>query len=82
VMKVVPHDTLMEQANIVAERLIKNCAPLAVRATKEIARRGQQMGFAEAIRFGETMRKVAAQTQDAKSFKTLNKDERPQWRGC
>ena len=81
VMQVVPHDALLEEANKLAERIINNCAPLAVRATKEIARRGQEMGFAEAIRFGETMRKVAAQTEDAKAFRNSSKNERPQWQG-
>ena len=52
VMKVVPHDDLMDEALTLADRLITNSAPLAIRATKEIAKRGQEMGFVEAIRFG------------------------------
>jgi len=79
-MKVVPHDTLMDEAHIIADRLVANCAPLAVRATKEIARRGQEMGFTEAIRFGETMRKVAADTEDAKAFRqAAAAGTRPEW---
>ena len=62
--KVVPHDQLMEEANALAERLLLS-APLAVRATKEVARRGQELPFVDAIRFGETMRKVARGTKDA-----------------
>lgn len=82
VMKVVPHDELMDEARALARRLIDNCAPLAVRATKEIARRGQEMPFAEAIRFGETMRKVAGATEDARAFRAATaKGERPTWTG-
>lgn len=69
VQRVVPHDELMDEARAAAQRLVDKCAPLAVRATKEIAWRGQQMGFVDAIRFGETMRKVAAATEDAKAFR-------------
>jgi enoyl-CoA hydratase/carnithine racemase len=69
VQRVVPHDTLMDEARAAAQRLVDRCAPLAVRATKEIAWRGQQMGFVDAIRFGETMRKVAAATEDARAFR-------------
>jgi len=69
VMKVVPHDDLMDEARAIGQRLVDSTAPLAVRATKEIAKRGQEMGFVEAIRFGETMRKVAGATEDAKAFR-------------
>ena len=81
VMKVVPHEELMAEAHALAERLVTNSAPMAVRATKEIAKRGQEMGFVEAIRFGETMRKVAGATEDAKAFRMAGKGERPQWQG-
>lgn len=82
VMKVVPHDSLMDEARALAERIVTNCAPLAVRATKEIAKRGQEMPFVDAIRFGETMRRVAAETEDAQAFKASTaKGERPTWTG-
>ncbi|MFV0257323.1 MAG: enoyl-CoA hydratase/isomerase family protein [Acidimicrobiales bacterium] len=82
VARVVPHDDLMKEAEAAAQRLIDRCAPLAVRATKEIARRGQEMPFAEAIRFGETMRKVAGATEDAAAFRAAAASgERPQWTG-
>ena len=82
VQRIVPAEELMDEARALAQRLVDNCAPLAVRATKEIAKRGQQMGFVEAIRFGETMRKVAAATEDAKAFRAgTGKGERPGWQG-
>jgi len=81
VMKVVPHDELMDEARALADRLVTRCAPLAVRATKEIARRGQEMPWVEAIRFGETMRKVAGATEDAAAFRVASaKGERPEWK--
>ncbi|MFV0523505.1 MAG: enoyl-CoA hydratase/isomerase family protein [Acidimicrobiales bacterium] len=82
VAKVVPHDDLMKEAEGAAQRLIDRCAPLAVRATKEIARRGQEMPFAEAIRFGETMRRVAGATEDAAAFRAAaGSGEPPTWTG-
>ena len=61
---VVPHDELMSEARALADRLLQ-AAPLAQRVIKEMAVRSQQLPMIEAIRFGETMRKVAAATEDA-----------------
>jgi enoyl-CoA hydratase/carnithine racemase len=80
VSRIVPHEDLLDEARALARRLVDNCAPLAVRATKEIARRAQDMGFGEAIRFGETMRKVAAVTEDARAFRrATTTGDRPPW---
>jgi E-phenylitaconyl-CoA hydratase len=79
--KVVPHEQLMDEARALAERLLLS-APLATRATKEVARRGQQLPFADAIRFGETMRKVSRDTQDAKIGPTAFREKQtPEWTG-
>jgi len=59
---VVPHDSLMDEARALAERLLR-AAPIAQRATKEVAVRTQHLSTVEAIRFGETMRLVAHQAQ-------------------
>ena len=59
---VVPHDDLMTEARALAGRLVR-AAPIAQRATKEVAVRTQHLSTVEAIRFGETMRKVAHQAQ-------------------
>ena len=75
VWKVVPHETLMDEARALAERLCKS-APLAVRATKEVAKRGQQLPFADAIRFGETMRRVAGATEDAQEGRAAFREKR------
>ena len=79
--KVVPHDRLMDEAMSLAGRLLKS-APLAVRATKEVAWRGQEMPFVDAIRFGETMRRVAGATEDAREGPGAYREKRePDWKG-
>lgn len=57
VWRVVEHKALLSEAQSLARRLCK--APIAVRATKEVAVRTRSMPWIEAVRFGETMRKVA-----------------------
>ncbi len=74
--KVVPHDDLMKEARTLAERLCKP-APLAIRACKEVAARGQEMPWVDAIRFGETMRRVAGATEDAKEGMAASREKRP-----
>jgi enoyl-CoA hydratase/carnithine racemase len=80
VWKVVPHDTLLDEARALAERLCLS-APLAVRATKEVAWRGQELPWVDAIRFGETVRRVAQATDDAREGMTAAAEKRPpRWR--
>ena len=79
VWKVVPHDTLLAEARALAERLCQS-APLAVRATKEVAWRGQEMSWVDSIRFGETMRRVAGVTADAQEGMRAAREKRtPTW---
>lgn len=81
VWKVVPHDDLLPEARRLAARLCQS-APLAVRATKEVAVRTRTMSWIEAVRFGETMRLVTAQTADASEGRAALRDRRPpQWQG-
>jgi E-phenylitaconyl-CoA hydratase len=81
VWRVVPHDTLLEEANALARRLL-NGAPLAQRAMKEMAMRTRHMAPLEAIRFGETMRHVAAATQDVAEARQAAAEQRPpRWTG-
>jgi enoyl-CoA hydratase/carnithine racemase len=78
---VVPHDALMDEARALAARLVK-AAPLAARATKEVAVRAQHLSMLEAIRFGETMRKVAGATDDAAEGMRAAAERRPAvWSG-
>jgi E-phenylitaconyl-CoA hydratase len=78
---VVPHDELMAEARRLADRLL-SAAPLAARAAKEVAYRSQEIPVLDAIRFGETMRKVAAATDDAAEGRLAAQEGRaPRWQG-
>jgi enoyl-CoA hydratase/carnithine racemase len=78
---VVPHDELMAEARRLAERLVR-AAPLAARATKEVAFRSQHLTTIDAIRFGETMRRVAGATDDAAEGRRAFREQRaPRWTG-
>jgi E-phenylitaconyl-CoA hydratase len=81
VWQVVPHDDLLAEARRLAERLCQS-APLAVRATKEVAVRARTLPWVEAVRFGETMRLVAGSTADAAEGRAAIREKRsPQWQG-
>ena len=76
---VVPHDQLMSEARALADRLLA-AAPLAARATKEVAVRSPGLAPVDAIRFGETMRIVAAATEDAREGRRATAEGRePRW---
>jgi len=78
---VVPADELMAEARRLADRLVA-AAPLAARATKEVAMRARHLPPVEAIRFGETMRKVAAATEDAaEGMRAAREGRPPVWKG-
>jgi len=78
---VVPDEELLPEARALAGRLVR-AAPLAQRATKEMAVRGPGMSAVDAIRFGETMRRVAGATEDAAEGAAAYRERRaPVWRG-
>jgi E-phenylitaconyl-CoA hydratase len=77
---VVPHNQLMDEARALAGRLLA-AAPLAARATKEVAVRAQSLPPVEALRFGETMRIVAAATEDAEEGRrAMAAGSSPRWK--
>jgi E-phenylitaconyl-CoA hydratase len=81
VWKLVEPEELQAQARSWAQTLTK-AAPLAQRATKEVASRTANMGWIESVRFGETMRKVAAATEDVgEGIRAWQEKRKPQWRG-
>jgi enoyl-CoA hydratase/carnithine racemase len=81
VWKIVPHDNLMSEARQLADRLCKS-APLAVRATKEVAVRTRTLPWIESVRFGETMRLVASTSTDAAEGRAAFREKRsPHWQG-
>lgn len=77
---------LVEPGDLRAEAMawaktLTQAAPLAQRATKEVAWRTADMGWIESVRFGETMRKVAGATEDVAEGMQAWRDRRPpQWR--
>lgn len=80
VWKLVEPDDLMQTARDWAQ-VLANAAPLAQRATKEVAWRTADMGWIESVRFGEVMRKVAGATEDAAEGRAAWRDKRvPRWK--
>jgi len=81
VWKLVEPDDLQEEATAWA-RTLTDAAPLAQRATKEVAWRTADMGWIESVRFGETMRKVVRVTDDAaEGVRAWSEKRMPNWRG-
>jgi len=81
VWKLVEPDDVQAQAYAWA-RVLTEAAPLAQRATKEVAWRTADMGWIESVRFGEVMRKVAGATDDvAEGLAAWREKRKPQWRG-
>lgn len=81
VWRVVGGDELLSQAHALADRLVA-AAPLAQRATKEMAARGPRLPWEDAVRLGESMRRVVGATEDAAEGMVAARDGRePHWRG-
>ena len=79
--RVVPAGELMAEARRLADRLLA-AAPLAARATKEMAVRARNLPLTEAIRFGETMRRLVGATNDAAEGIAAVRERRPPvWTG-
>jgi E-phenylitaconyl-CoA hydratase len=78
--KVVPHDDLLPEARMLADRLCQG-GPLAVRATKEIAWRSRYLPWTEAVRMGETMRRQVGTSEDAREGGAARAEGRePRWK--
>jgi len=81
VWKLVEPNALQAEARAWA-RTLTGAAPLAQRATKEVAWRTADMGWIESVRFGEVMRKVAAATEDvAEGLRAWREKRKPDWQG-
>jgi E-phenylitaconyl-CoA hydratase len=81
VWRVVPPADLIDEAHALAARLVA-AAPLAQRATKEVAARGPNLPWEDSVRFGESMRRVVAATEDAAEGMAARREGRPPvWRG-
>src|SRR6478735_7812475 len=81
IWKLVEPDQLHTEARAWAQTLTR-AAPLAQRATKEVAWRTADMGWIESVRFGEVVRKVAGATEDAaEGVRAWREKRTPDWRG-
>jgi len=81
VWRVVPHEALLAEAAHLADRLVAG-APLAQRATKEMAARAAILPPLEAVRFAETMRLVVGGSADAAEGMAAAAERRaPRWVG-
>jgi E-phenylitaconyl-CoA hydratase len=79
--KVVPRDQLLAEAHALADRLCQG-APLAVRAVNEIAHRGSNVPWEDAVRMGEAMRRLVGASDDAKEGMQAAREGRdPRWTG-
>jgi len=75
-----PEQLLAEAGNWA--RVLTRAAPLAARATKEVAWRTPDMGWVESVRFGEVMRKVVGVTADVgEGLRAWREGREPRWRG-
>lgn len=81
VWKLTEPDALLAEANDWA-RVLTRAAPLAQRATKEVAWRTPDMGWVESVRFGEVIRKVVGVTADVgEGLRAWREGREPRWRG-
>jgi len=79
VWKLVEPEELAAAAQSWAETLT-TAAPLAQRATKEVAWRTPDMGWIESVRFGEVIRKVVGATADVKiGLRAWAEKRKPDW---
>jgi enoyl-CoA hydratase/carnithine racemase len=81
VWQVVAEGDALPAARRLADRLLAG-APLAQRATKEMAARGPRLPWEDAVRLGESMRRVAAASEDvAEGRAAMAEGRAPEWRG-
>jgi len=78
--RVYPHDELLIEARDLAGRLCQG-APLAVRATNEMAHRGQDLPWTDAVRMGEALRRVVSAGDDTAEGRNAWQEKRaPEWK--
>ena len=79
--RVVGHDAVRSEAEALARRLCRN-GPLAVRCTKEVAYRSLGLAFDDAVRMGESMRRLVNSSEDAREGPRAFREKRePKFKG-
>lgn len=76
VNQIVPPEDLMPAAERMAQRLLQN-APIAVRVTKEMALRALTLPLSDAVRLGESLRRLVRETADAAEGPRAFAEKRP-----
>lgn len=81
VNEIVPHEELMAAARRWAG-LLMEAAPIAVRAVKEAARRGQEMPFADRVPLArEIANRVLLSADSKEGIKAFREKRKPNWTG-
>lgn len=81
VSRVVPLPELMPTANRIAQKICDN-APVAVKVTKELAKKGYEMSLDDALRYLSTLRWVVGKTEDSvEGPKAFLQKRKPQYKG-
>ena len=75
-MKVVPHDSLMDEARAYAEKLAAG-PPIAMQLTKRLVYRGLTSSFLEAMDAAQAAMTLAQSTEDAKEGPRAFVEKRP-----
>ena len=82
VTRVVPHDSLAEEAWALAKR-VATFSPVALRVGLEGFAATTDMAYPKAVEYLNTLRVVSFQTQDLKEGASAFLEKRqPQWKGC
>jgi E-phenylitaconyl-CoA hydratase len=80
--RVVPQDTLLDEARKVAERVAQN-APLALQAAKELAIRAKEMPLNTGLRFEQMVNRLLMTSEDASEGPAAFKEKRkPEFKGA
>ena len=83
VQEVVPQDKVLERADELARKIVENCAPLAVRASKEAAVTGMAIGdFGERVKNSRRISLPVRECEDSQEGLTAFAEKRkPAFKG-
>jgi len=76
VMKVVPHDTLMEEAMAYAKKLAAG-PPVAIQLAKQLIKRSENLSFVEGLNAAQHAMTIVQSTEDAKEGPAAFREKRP-----